>query len=207
MPTADSRFTLARSPSALTLFTVEFEVPSAAAGLAAGGWGWVADGEAPTLTLRAGATGAPVVVGSVTIRRVGLDLFRDGPTQVAGPFCVYVLWGLLDALVQCLAYWLCGQLSRDLADTARWAGYLKFTQCIAAVGAWLLGTGASAELQVGLNMLVFVLALPGAFVVAGKLSQRSGGGGGDGAAGGREEGEGEEELEILTLASSAVQEW
>ena len=37
------------------------------------------------------------------------------------------------------AYWVFGQLTDDLATTARYSGYMKFVNCVCAAASWKLG--------------------------------------------------------------------
>ena len=85
---------------------------------------------------------------------------------VLAPGLLYVLWGFCDAVVQCWAYWLLGQLDDTPGALARSAGYYKALQSAGGAASWALSVETSgvppssqALINVGLALLAFPLAL------------------------------------------------
>ena len=71
-------------------------------------------------------------------------------------------WGGCDALVQCLVYWLLGQLEDEPDVLARFAGIYKAVQSAGAAASWALAASPSvkASTQAWINVGLFVTALP-----------------------------------------------
>ena len=99
--------------------------------------------------------------------RLGMD-FESDFEDFLGPAALYISWGFLDAFIQCYTYWLFGQLTSSVSMTARMSGYMKFVGALCAAISWKLGV-VSSMTQIGLNLALFLLALPMAQMVAASL--------------------------------------
>ncbi|TYH43278.1 hypothetical protein ES332_D11G116800v1 [Gossypium tomentosum] len=67
-----------------------------------------------------------------------LDFKRCG-SDFAGPFVLYFSYGLLDAMFQCLVYWVIGALADTSETLSRYAGFYKGVQSAGAAVAWQVG--------------------------------------------------------------------
>eukprot|EP00958_Prasinococcus_capsulatus_P024092 scaffold3720_cov401-Prasinococcus_capsulatus_cf.AAC.15 len=95
--------------------------------------------------------------------------FKDGG-RYASTASIYTFFGLCDALVQCWTYWLLGHLSSDPVTLSRYAGFFKFCQCGGAAIAWAInGSHVNPTVQLVTNVVLFVVALPGAAFVCNSL--------------------------------------
>jgi len=91
-----------------------------------------------------------------------LDL-TDGAS--ASPFMLYWCWGFVDLTISSWNYWLMGQLTSDLQELARFAGFYKAIQSTGGAIAWSMG-GYPPIVQLYTNWLLFTIAVPPAAYVA-----------------------------------------
>jgi hypothetical protein len=90
-------------------------------------------------------------------------------------FSLYFASGLADAFVQNWSYWLMGNLTRDVGTLSRYAGFYKGAQAVGGAISWKLnGSGVSGLGQISCNVVLFIAALPLAFIVASKLPDDDG---------------------------------
>ncbi|ORY02727.1 MFS general substrate transporter [Basidiobolus meristosporus CBS 931.73] len=92
--------------------------------------------------------------------------FINGPGW-GGKFVLYLLYGLVDAVLQTYAYWLMGALSNDTHVLARYAGYYKGIQSAGGAISWDIdakGTGFLVQLII--NWALCTVAFPFSFLVA-----------------------------------------
>ncbi|ODQ54689.1 MFS general substrate transporter [Saitoella complicata NRRL Y-17804] len=90
----------------------------------------------------------------------------------AGPFVLYVLYGMADAMYQSYCYWLMGAITNDPWTLARYAGFYKGLQ--SAGGALSFGISAAGVGFMRQLIVCFVLqgvSLPLMFVVAKTVSK------------------------------------
>ena len=128
------------------------------------------DSSAADPVLRFSATGGTLVIDSIKVEREGLDIFSDFGAAI-GPFFLYFSWGFLDAFIQNYAFWVFGQLTDDLALTARFSGYMKFVGCLGAAAGWKAGVIGSLT-QIVINLVLFGLAVPFAWRATSALGER-----------------------------------
>ncbi|GMY07688.1 UNC93-like protein 2 [Fagus crenata] len=62
--------------------------------------------------------------------------FKDSGRDFAGPFVLYVSFGLLDAMYQSMVYWVIGALADDSEILSRYTGFYKGVQSAGAAVAW-----------------------------------------------------------------------
>ncbi|KAF9971148.1 hypothetical protein BGZ73_005943 [Actinomortierella ambigua] len=63
---------------------------------------------------------------------VDIDLVKDTSRWI-GPFILYFMYGVVDAMYQGYSYWLMGALTNDTNTAARFAGFYKFIQNLGGV--------------------------------------------------------------------------
>ncbi|EFJ06520.1 hypothetical protein SELMODRAFT_448749 [Selaginella moellendorffii] len=86
--------------------------------------------------------------------------FKSGP-EYAGPFILFVCYGLLDAMYQTLCYWTMGALTDDALALSRYAGFYKGVQSAGAAVAWQLDAHKVRFLvQLLVNWGLLVLSIP-----------------------------------------------
>lgn len=84
------------------------------------------------------------------------------------------LWGYCDALVQTWCYWVMTQLYSTPEDFARIAGVFKFAQSFGSSMSFLLGyMHLTATPQLWINIILFVLSVPGGFFLCHHVSKAS----------------------------------
>ncbi|XP_039160286.1 UNC93-like protein 1 [Eucalyptus grandis] len=66
--------------------------------------------------------------------------FKDAGSDYAGPFVLYLSYGLLDAMFQTLVYWFIGCLADDSETLSRYAGFYKGVQSAGAAVSWQIDT-------------------------------------------------------------------
>ncbi|EOA40351.1 hypothetical protein CARUB_v10009079mg [Capsella rubella] len=66
--------------------------------------------------------------------------FKDSGVEFAGPFVLYMSYGLLDAMYQSMVYWLIGALADDSQTLSRYSGFYKGVQSAGAAVAWQVDT-------------------------------------------------------------------
>ncbi|KAG6479173.1 UNC93-like protein 1 [Zingiber officinale] len=66
--------------------------------------------------------------------------FKDSGAKFAGPFVLYVSYGLLDSMFQSLCYWVIGALADDSQTLSRFSGFYKGVQSAGAAVAWQVDT-------------------------------------------------------------------
>ncbi|KAF8022368.1 hypothetical protein BT93_F0027 [Corymbia citriodora subsp. variegata] len=66
--------------------------------------------------------------------------FKDSGSDYAGPFVLYLSYGLLVAMFQTLVYWFIGCLADDFETLSRYAGFYKGVQSAGAAVAWQIDT-------------------------------------------------------------------
>lgn len=66
--------------------------------------------------------------------------FKDSGIEFAGPFVLYMSYGLLDAMYQSMVYWLIGALADDSQTLSRYSGFYKGVQSAGAAVAWQVDT-------------------------------------------------------------------
>ncbi|KAI9298796.1 hypothetical protein K502DRAFT_170014 [Neoconidiobolus thromboides FSU 785] len=99
----------------------------------------------------------------------GID-FTHGK-DYAGPLVLYMLYGLLDAMLQSLSYWVMGSLSNDAQTLTRYAGFYKGIQSFGAAIAWGISTSSASYLaQLIICWALLEISVPGAFFVIKNIS-------------------------------------
>ncbi|TYG44735.1 hypothetical protein ES288_D11G118900v1 [Gossypium darwinii] len=89
-----------------------------------------------------------------------LDFKRCG-SDFAGPFVLYFSYGLLDAMFQCLVYWVIGALADTSETLSRYAGFYKGVQSAGAAVAWQVGKKKIPLLnQLIVNWVLTTLSYP-----------------------------------------------
>ncbi|KAF8022365.1 hypothetical protein BT93_F0025 [Corymbia citriodora subsp. variegata] len=66
--------------------------------------------------------------------------FKDSGSEYAGPFVLYLSYGLLDAMFQTLVYWFIGCLADDSETLSRYTGFYKGVQSAGAAVSWQIDT-------------------------------------------------------------------
>merc|ERR1719469_1027270 len=81
------------------------------------------------------------------------------------------LWGYCDALIQTWCYWVMTQLFNTPEDFGRIAGIFKFAQSLGSAMSFLLSyTNPTAMAQLWINIVLFLLSLPGALYLCSHVS-------------------------------------
>ncbi|MBA0769455.1 hypothetical protein Gotri_018186 [Gossypium trilobum] len=89
-----------------------------------------------------------------------LDFKRCG-SDFTGPFVLYFSYGLLDAMFQCLVYWVIGALADTSETLSRYAGFYKGVQSAGAAVAWQVGKKKIPLLnQLIVNWVLTTLSYP-----------------------------------------------
>jgi len=118
----------------------------ASTGLITVGWTW---GTAMTLSLKVG--------------RAEQASLSHTDSEVIPVFALIFVWGFCDALTQNWCYWVMGVLFKSAEDLARVVGVFKGVQAIGSSLGFLLGfANLTALSEVVVNVVVFVLSVPGA---------------------------------------------
>jgi len=97
------------------------------------------------------------------------DIFDSG---YAGKLILYILYGLIDAMYQCYAYWIMGSLTNDVSTLARYSGFYKAIQSAGGAISWRIDavyTSYLVELLVCWALLAF--SFPCTFIVAMKIKE------------------------------------
>ncbi|KAF8022366.1 hypothetical protein BT93_F0026 [Corymbia citriodora subsp. variegata] len=66
--------------------------------------------------------------------------FKDSGSEYAGPFVLFLSYGLLDAMFQTLVYWFIGCLADDSETLSRYTGFYKGVQSAGAAVSWQIDT-------------------------------------------------------------------
>ncbi|KAI0225399.1 hypothetical protein L0F63_001739 [Massospora cicadina] len=91
----------------------------------------------------------------------------------AAPIMLYMAYGMLDAMLQTLSYWVMGSLSSDSLVLTRYAGFYKGMQSLGAAIAWGISTtDASYLAQLIVCWALLELAVPGTLLVVRSLADR-----------------------------------
>ena len=94
---------------------------------------------------------------------------------------LYGLMGFNDAVCQCFAYWIMGTLTNDAMKASQFAGFYKAVQSIGCIGAWVLDlVGCSYKVQMWVCIAMFVLCLPGLWIVCTNVTESTADGGNEG---------------------------
>lgn len=87
-------------------------------------------------------------------------------------FALMFVWGYCDALVQTWCYWVMKQLFTSSEDFARIAGIFKFAQSFGSAASFLIDYAhPTVMVQLWINIVLFVLSLPGAFYLCWHVSK------------------------------------
>ncbi|KAI9298797.1 MFS general substrate transporter [Neoconidiobolus thromboides FSU 785] len=91
-------------------------------------------------------------------------------SNYGGLIVLYLLFGLLDAMLQTLAYWIMGSLHNDALILTRYAGFYKGIQSAGAAVAWGVSTTSASYLtQLIICWVLLEVSVPGAFLVVRSL--------------------------------------
>lgn len=87
-------------------------------------------------------------------------------------FALMFVWGYCDALVQTWCYWVMKQLFTSSEDFARIAGIFKFAQSFGSAASFLIDYAHPTTIvQLWINVILFVISLPGAFYLCMHVSR------------------------------------
>jgi hypothetical protein len=124
---------------------------------------------------QSGCTIDPLDLNNPTCTVPRLDITDSGGRPFVPLFMLYFASGLADAFVQNWSYWVMGNLTRDVSTLGRYAGFYKGAQAVGGAISWKLnGSGVSGLGQIVVNVALFLVALPLAFMVASKLPSDDG---------------------------------
>ncbi|CUM65836.1 uncharacterized protein PRCAT00003485001 [Priceomyces carsonii] len=88
-----------------------------------------------------------------------------------GPFVLYFMYGIADAMWQSWCYWIMGSLTNESYKLARYAGFYKGTQSAGnAISFGLDALKVPFNRELGANFGMMVFSMPFMFFVAGKLT-------------------------------------
>ncbi|KAI8138334.1 major facilitator superfamily domain-containing protein [Fennellomyces sp. T-0311] len=89
-----------------------------------------------------------------------------------GPFVLYLIYGMTDAMYQSYMYWLMGAMSNDPSMLARYAGFYKAVQSAGAACAFGIDTG-SVRLRWAclISWLLLFVSFPLIILVASKINE------------------------------------
>jgi hypothetical protein len=101
------------------------------------------------------------------VENMGVDIVDDSFGTWFPKIMLNMLFGLSDSVNQVYAYWVMGQLSDDIGELGRFAGYYKFVQNIGGTIAGFMGTwGVGPEAQIFINIAVCACGLIGNYFAA-----------------------------------------
>lgn len=96
--------------------------------------------------------------------------------KFGGPFVLYFMYGIADAMWQSWCYWIMGTLSNESYELARCAGFYKAAQSAgSAISFGLSSLDIAFDRQLGANFGMMLFSIPFMVIVALKVNQTSDG--------------------------------
>lgn len=93
-------------------------------------------------------------------------------SKFGGPFVLYFMYGISDAMWQCWCYWIMGTLSNESYKLARCAGYYKAVQSAgSAISFGISSLSIPFVKQMGANFGMMLFSMPLMFIAAWKVNQ------------------------------------